>query len=114
MEAVPGVNPGAEHERENPQYADGGGIAWSRYRAKARDETAAGGGARRCEHSGRLVRERTEQCDRQQRMSGRQDGPERVDGNVVEHEIHQVSPNGSGGAIVIIAPPVFSAPADRA
>src|SRR5689334_16918886 len=41
-------------------------------------------------------------------MNGGQDGPERVDGNVVENEIHQVSPNGSGGAIVLSAPPVIS------
>src|SRR5260221_6562074 len=42
-------------------------------------------------------------------MKDGQDGPERVEGHVVEHEIHQVSPNGSGGAMVIVLPalPVF-------
>src|SRR5206468_7284991 len=96
---VPHVNPGAEDENENPQHADGGGISWSRNGAKVRDETAGSAGARRCEHGGRLVRERTEQCDRQQSMGGGQDGPERVDGNVVEHEIHQASPTGTAARL---------------
>src|SRR6266850_1681113 len=99
VETVPSVYPGADDENEDPQHANSGGISWSRHRAKVRDETAGGAGTRRYEHGGRLVRERTEQCDRQQRMNDGQDGPERVDGNVVEHEIHQTSPNGNGGAI---------------
>ena len=97
VDAVLGVDPAAEDEGDDPQHADRGGIARALHRAKARDEAA--GGCRlphRHQHRHRLMRERAEQRHREQRVNGEQDGPERVDRDVVEDEIHRLAPVSRG------------------
>jgi hypothetical protein len=85
VDAVLGVDPGAEDEGENPQNADGCGIAGSRHGTEARDKT---GRARelphRQQHRHRLMRQRAEQRDREQSVNDEKDRPERIDG----YEVH--------------------------
>ena len=90
VDSILGIEPRAEGESHDPQDADRCSVARALYRAEARDETrSAYRLPHRYEHRHRLVRERTQKRDRQQSMDNQQDRPERVDGYVVEHEVHR-------------------------